>query len=41
MEMVQNTFIDSFNSGLRDERLNANWFLTIVEARRNQAWAVD
>lgn len=39
---VQNAFIESFNGRLRDECLNANWFLTAAEARRKiQAWAQD
>jgi putative transposase len=39
---VQNAFIESFNGRLRDECLNANWFLTTADARRNiQAWALD
>ena len=39
---VQNAFIESFNGRLRDECLNANWFLTVGDARRKiLAWAVD
>jgi putative transposase len=39
---VQNAFIESFNGRLRDECLNANWFLTTADARRKiQAWAAD
>lgn len=36
---VQNAFIESFNGRLRDECLNANWFLNTSDARRRiQAW---
>jgi putative transposase len=36
---VQNAFIESFNGRLRDECLNANWFLNTADARRRiQAW---
>ena len=39
---VQNAFIESFNGRLRDECLNANWFLTAGDARRKiQAWMTD
>lgn len=39
---VENAFIESFNGRLRDECLNANWFLTTADARRKiQAWAAD
>jgi putative transposase len=39
---VQNAFIESFNSRLRDECLNAHWFLTVADARRQiQAWRTD
>lgn len=39
---IQNAFIESFNGRLRDECLNANWFLTTADARRKiQAWARD
>jgi putative transposase len=31
---VENAFIESFNGRLRDECLNANWFLTTADARR-------
>ena len=30
---VQNAFIESFNGKFRDECLNANWFLTLAEAK--------
>jgi len=36
---VQNAFIESFNGRLRDECLNANWFLNVKDARRRiEAW---
>jgi putative transposase len=36
---VQNAFVESFNGRLRDECLNANWFLNTADARwRIQAW---
>jgi putative transposase len=36
---VQNAFIESFNGRLRDECLNANWFLNVGDARRRiEAW---
>ena len=36
---VQNAFCESFNGRLRDECLNANWFLHVREARRKiRAW---
>jgi putative transposase len=39
---VQNAFVESFNGRLRDECLNANWFLTAADARRKiQAWKED
>jgi len=30
---IQNAFIESFNSRLRDECLNAHWFVTVTEAQ--------
>src|SRR6266571_3828796 len=30
---TQNAFIESFNSRLRDECLNAHWFVTVTEAQ--------
>ena len=30
----QNSFIESFNGRLREECLNANWFMTLTDARR-------
>jgi hypothetical protein len=39
---VENAFIESFNGRLRDECLNANWFLTAADARRKiLAWMTD
>jgi putative transposase len=39
---VQNAFIESFNSRLRDECLNEHVFLTLVEAREIiEAWRHD
>src|SRR5208283_4615164 len=39
---VQNAFIESFNSRLRDECLNEHVFLTLAEARRTiEAWRHD
>lgn len=39
---VQNAFIESFNSRLRDECLNEHVFLTLAEARRTiEAWRQD
>lgn len=39
---VQNAFIESFNGKFRDECLNANWFLTMAEARVIiEAWRKD
>jgi putative transposase len=36
---VQNAFVESFNGRLRDECLNANWFLNVADARRRiEAW---
>ena len=38
----QNCFIESFNGRLREECLNANWFLTLADARRKvEAWRHD
>jgi putative transposase len=31
---VQNCFVESFNGRLRDECLNENWFVTLLDARR-------
>lgn len=39
---VQNAFIESFNGRLREECLNANWFLSLADARRKiGAWRDD
>jgi putative transposase len=39
---TDNAYIESFNRKFRAERLNANWFLTLDEARRKcEAWRRD
>lgn len=39
---VQNAYIESFNGRLRDECLNANWFLTLKDARQKiESWRRD
>src|ERR1700748_2504677 len=39
---MQNCFIESFNGRLREECLNAHWFLTPADARRKiEAWRRD
>jgi transposase InsO family protein len=39
---MQNAFVESFNSRLRDECLNEYVFLTLAEARRIiEAWRLD
>jgi putative transposase len=39
---TQNAFIESFNSRLRDECLNAHWFVTVTEAQLTiEAWRDD
>jgi putative transposase len=36
---VENAYIESFNGRLRDECLNAHWFLSVADARRQiEAW---
>jgi len=36
---VQNAYVESFNGRLRDERLNANWFTSLSDARRKiETW---
>ena len=41
-EPVQNAFAESFNSRLRDECLNENWFTSLAEAREViEEWRVD
>jgi putative transposase len=37
-----NAFIESFNGKVRAECLNAHWFMTLGDARRNcEAWRRD
>ena len=39
---MQNGYVESFNGRLRNECLNANWFLNLADARRNiEAWRRD
>jgi hypothetical protein len=39
---VQNAYAESFNGRLRDECLNANWFLNVADARRKlRLWRQD
>jgi putative transposase len=39
---VQNAFVEIFNGRLRDECLNANWFLNVRDARRKiESWRRD
>ena len=39
---TDNAFIESFNGKFRSECLNANWFLSLDEARRKcEAWSRD
>ncbi len=39
---VQNAFVESFNSKLRDECINEHVFLTLAEARETiEAWRYD
>lgn len=39
---VQNCYVESFNGKFRDECLNAQWFLTLDDARRAiEEWRVD
>ncbi len=39
---TQNCFIESFNGRLREECLNANWFVTLTDARlKIEAWRQD
>lgn len=38
----QNAYIEGFNGRLRDECLNAHWFVTVAEARVTiEAWRSD
>jgi putative transposase len=39
---ADNAFLESFNGRLRDECLNAHWFLSITDARAKvEAWRWD
>ena len=39
---AQNAYIESFNGRLRDECLNANWFTSLIDARRKiETWRQD
>ena len=39
---VQNAFAESFNGTLRDECLNENWFVSLLDARQTiEAWRLD
>jgi len=39
---MQNGFLESFNRGMRDELLNAHWFLSLADARRKcELWRRD
>ena len=39
---TDNAFVESFNGRLRDECLNAHWFLSIADARAKiEAWRRD
>ena len=39
---TDNAFIEAFNSRLRQEFLNASWFLSTADARsRIEAWRID
>jgi len=39
---TDNAFVESFNGRLRDECLNANWFLSLADARTKiEAWRRD
>lgn len=39
---MQNGYLESFNGRLRDECLNANWFLNIVDAKQKiERWRVE
>ena len=40
--MPVHTFIEAFDSRLRQECLNASWFLSLADARqRIEAWRID
>lgn len=39
---VQNAYIESFNGRFRDECLNENWFVSLVDAQETiEAWRID
>jgi putative transposase len=39
---VQNAYIESFNGKFRDECLNENWFVSLLDAQQTiEAWRVD
>ena len=39
---MQNAYLEGFNGRLRDECLNASWFVTLQDARRKiEAWRRD
>ena len=39
---TDNTYIESFNARLRQELLNASWFLSLADARqRTKCWRKD
>jgi putative transposase len=39
---MQNSYIESFNGRFRDECLNANWFLSLAQARATiESWRCD
>ena len=39
---MQNGYIESFNGRFRDECLNANWFLSLAQARTTiESWRCD
>jgi transposase-like protein len=41
-EETDNAYIESFNGRFREECLNANWFLSLDDARRKiEAWRAD
>jgi putative transposase len=39
---IQNAFVESFNGRFRDECLNENWFVSVLDARQTiEAWRMD
>jgi len=39
---VQNAYVESFNGRFREECLNANWFISLADARRKiEAWRIE